>query len=141
MAIKVSNNLPSDDPSARKYSLSRKNILRGKKNFQRIFGKGIHLHAKTIDLRFLLFSDSNEGFRMGFVASKRLGNAVKRNHIKRLMREAYRLNQHILSEFCNNTIGLHGVLIAKNTDSDFKTVENDCINLLKQVRKHIQNTL
>jgi len=78
---------------------------------------------------------------MGFVASKRLGNAVKRNHIKRLMREAYRLNQHILSEFRNNALGLHCVLIAKNADSDFKTVEKDCIHLLKQVRKHIQNTL
>jgi len=142
MTKKVSNNLPENMSSSHRYRLPRKNILRGKDNFQRMFKEGIHFHAKTIDLKFLIFPDSSEEFRIGFVASKRLGNAVKRNHIKRIMREAFRLNQHILIEYCKSSnLGLHLVLIAKNTNSDFNNVEKDCVNLLKLVRKHIQNTL
>lgn len=142
MTKKVSNDLLSDNPSDRRYTLPRSSILRGKKNFQRIFRKGTHFRGKTIDFRLLVIPDASKGCQIGFVASKRIGNAVKRNRVKRLMREAYRLNQHILSDYnLNHEFSLHGVFIAKNADSDFKTVEKDCKVLLKRIRKHLQNTL
>ena len=38
-----------------------------------------------------------EPVRIGFVTTKRIGNAVARNRARRLMKEVYRLHRHELS--------------------------------------------
>ena len=54
-------------------------------DFKLILDKGRKYRSKN----FLLFVKStiNEQSRFGFIASKKVGNAVKRNRSKRLMRE------------------------------------------------------
>ena len=46
---------------------------------------------------------------MGFVASKKVGNAVKRNRAKRLMREVIRISQPTLPK------NIHLILIARRS--------------------------
>jgi ribonuclease P protein component len=61
--------------------------------------------------------------RVGFTVSKRIGCAVKRNRIKRLLREIYRRNKEIFPP------GYDIVLIARKQD------QNVCYEtLLKEVR-------
>jgi len=61
--------------------------------------------------------------RVGFTVSKRVGTAVKRNRIKRLLREIYRRNKEIFPP------GHDIVLIARKQDQDV------CYGmLLKEVR-------
>lgn len=125
--------------SDRDFSLPKANILRGRKNFQRLFKPGaVTLHNELVDLRFRIYSDPEEGCLMGFIVKKRLGKATQRNRIKRLLREAYRLNQHILTPvFEHTSISFHGVLMASTIEIDFNTAGEQVADLLQRAKEHI----
>jgi len=71
--------------------LRKEERLRKKTDFETIAKEGIRRHTKN----FLIIARKNErGFsRMGAVASKKVGKAVERNRVKRLMREFFRRNK------------------------------------------------
>jgi ribonuclease P protein component len=69
-------------------SFPRKEGLRGKKTFERVYRNGKVYQTRSIVL-FCLREDV-EGRKAAFVTSKKLGKAVARNRIRRRFREAYR---------------------------------------------------
>ena len=76
--------------------LPRSRILKKKKDFPAVYSRG-----KSYANRFLvLYVFRSNGFqgKVGFAAGKKLGNAVKRNRIKRLLRESYRMHQSEIEE-------------------------------------------
>lgn len=119
--------------------LPRAKILRGRTNFQRLFEPDAEtLRNELVDLRFRLYRDSNGGCLMGFIAGKKLGKATQRNRIKRLLREAYRLNQHILTPLFEHTsVSFQGALMAKAVDADFRAVQDQVTDLLNRARDQI----
>ncbi|MDX1638857.1 MAG: ribonuclease P protein component [Balneolaceae bacterium] len=123
--------------------MPRAKILRGRTNFQRLFQPGATtFRNKLVDLRFRLYADLNDGCLMGFIAKKSLGKAAKRNRVKRLLRESYRLNQHILTSlFEQSSYSFHGVLMAKTIDIDFHTLEPQVVDLLRRARNHLRPTI
>ncbi len=120
------------------YTLPKAKILRGKNNFNRLFSNSSHIYSSTISLRYIPFVDAEAGLKIGFIAPKKIGNAVQRNRCKRLLREAYRLNQHALEETLNSlNIGLHAVFIAKHSNLDFETANHQIKFLIKELNKRL----
>lgn len=68
--------------------------------------------------------------RVGVVTSRRIGNAVARSRARRLLREAYRLNQPLL------THAVDLVLIARNSiaGKNLASVEKDYLEAMRRAR-------
>ena len=76
--------------------LPRKCILKKKKDFQAVYSRG-KSYANRFLVLYVFRSKEFQG-KVGFAAGRKLGNAVKRNRIKRLLRESYRLHQDGIEE-------------------------------------------
>ena len=90
----------------------KKNVLRNQKDFSVIYNKG-----KSVGDRYivLFYRKNNLPYnRTGFLASKKVGNSVKRNRARRLMKESYRNISEDLP------IGYDFIIIARNTISGKK---------------------
>ena len=74
------------------FSMPHSRRLHGKEDFARVFDGKMRKSSGPI----VFWAIPNElGYpRMGLSVSRRVGNAVKRNRIKRMLREAFRTTQH-----------------------------------------------
>ena len=80
------------------HNFSRTERLSQNTDFLRIKNHGISFKYKP----FWVQLQSGEGLnrKLGVIATKRLGNAVRRNKAKRLIRELYRRSKDMLPESC-----------------------------------------
>jgi ribonuclease P protein component len=69
-------------------------VLRRKKDFSSLYGKGKSAGGKYL---VLFYRKNNLSYsRKAFLASKKVGNSVKRNRARRLMKESYRVCQEMI---------------------------------------------
>ena len=92
--------------------------IKKRSTFVHIRDKGVFIRSKNISVQKLLNQDLDGKIGVGYTATKKIGNAVKRNKAKRIMRE---LAKKILIKGKTNT---YYVLIAKLSilDTKFKTL-------------------
>ena len=92
--------------------------IKKRATFVYIRDKGIFIRSKNINVQKLFNQELDGKIGVGYTATKRIGNAVKRNKAKRIMRE---LAKKILIKGKTNT---YYVLIAKLSilDTKFKTL-------------------
>ena len=92
--------------------------IKKRSTFVHIRDKGVFIRSKNINVQKLLNQDLDGKIGVGYTATKKIGNAVKRNKAKRIMRE---LAKKILIKGKTNT---YYVLIAKLSilDTKFKTL-------------------
>ena len=109
-------------------SFAKPEHLCGEIRITHLFTKGDAFIVYPLRVVYLLEpkKDKETASIMVSVPKKRFKRAVKRNRLKRLMREAYRLNKHLLLE----KLGEKGLQIqiafnyVSNDESDFVTIEN-----------------
>lgn len=133
------NSIPSSDTEPR-YTLPRSRILKGRDGFNEIFDHGVFLRGSVLNLRFVLKDTQKPVSKMGFIVSKRLGNAVKRNRLKRIMREVYRKHQHQLIPLKTHNKTFLGALMCKRGKLDYHEAERDCKQLLDHVLQHLDHS-
>jgi ribonuclease P protein component len=78
---------------------------------------------------FRLLWREADSFRFGVFVSRKLGGAVRRNRIKRRLREAVRVNRHLV----NRPIHLGVVPFASAYTEKFAVINETMSRLLKQI--------
>lgn len=104
------------------------NTIKKNRDYRRIYRQGKSVADRNLVL--FLMANNLETCRFGFTASKKIGNAVKRNRVRRLFKEACRLN---LEKFKN---GFDYVLMARYAvvGVKYQQVEESLLKLLKGVK-------
>ena len=90
------------------YTFRRKQRLSRRRDFERV----VRTACSVADRQLVVYVADNDlaRTRLGISVGKRIGPAVKRNRVKRLIRESFRLLQHDLPA------GLDVLVVAKPTD-------------------------
>ena len=106
------------------FELGRDKIFRGKREFNKVYSKGRSLANREMVI-YILEDETLRG-KVGFAAGKKLGCAVIRNRVKRLLREAYRLNQHNIKPNCRIILVGRKNLVEAKADVAIKSFCDIC---------------
>jgi len=101
--------------------LCKHEILRGKKCFETVFSSGDVVFGPVFSLRYVPATDK----RVAFAVSKRAGNAVYRNRVKRILRDIYRKQKHLLGNYW-----IVCVVGKKNQRLTYNKLLNEFLNLI-----------
>lgn len=105
--------------------MEKKYRLKKNMEFKKVYSVGKNHWNRN----FVLYTRKNnlDETRVGFTITKKHGNAVVRNRIRRQMKEAYRLNFH------NVKMGYDLVFIPKKniTTISYKELEGSMIHIMK----------
>ncbi|WP_169352767.1 ribonuclease P protein component [Thermodesulfatator atlanticus] len=80
-------------------TFSKKERLRRRKEYERVYKEGKRLYLPYLKI---VIAPNELGYRrMGLSVSKKVGKAVTRNRIKRILREIFRKNKDIFPSSCD----------------------------------------
>lgn len=119
-----------------KYSFAKTERITSRDKIFRLFQSGKPIKAYPIYAKFIVVDTQEADSQILIsVSKKKFKKAVDRNRIKRLIREAYRLNKEILiSELQEKKIKIAIVISFSLTElPDFKVINKSVVKLLKKI--------
>ena len=128
------------EQSSHPYSYKRIEHLKLRKSIEMVFAQNNVLRSGPIKLIFAVEPSDSFSYQVGFVAPKKVHHfAVDRNRNKRLLREAFRLNRHVLtSRMDNKTVKVSFLLVAQNSrPMSFADVETAVRQLLARLSEKV----
>jgi len=122
------------------FSLQKKERLKSKKHIEKLFAEGKHISNFPLRLVYLntAFADLVSLKVMVIAPKKNFKSAINRNRIKRLLREAYRLNKHYVFNNIEGNYALAILYLGKEMP-DYKIVNDKMQGLLKKFNEEISN--
>lgn len=134
------NSIPQQENKNISYSFKKEERLCSKNHFDKLFAEGKSFLVYPLKVVFIEIEfQENYPAKAAFAVSKRnFKNAVARNRLKRKMREAYRLNKHLLyAEIAGKKLALAFVYIAKE-DLPYKQIANAVIKGIKIIPEKLK---
>ncbi|MGI6711253.1 MAG: ribonuclease P protein component [Bacillota bacterium] len=102
--------------------------LKKREDFKKTYQKG----WKVVGPYLILYYRKNnlDIYRIGFSVSKKVGKAVVRNRVKRILREICRLNEELFPQ------GWDFIFIARNRvkDVNYRVVERSLVKMVHKVK-------
>ena len=110
------------------FPINKSNSLKSTSEIDLVFKDGSKVSSKLISLYYVK-SDKENSLRIAFSVGKKIhALATTRNKLKRLMKEALRLNGH---EYLNNSLSYNLVFVYfSSKEESFKSIEESMNSLL-----------
>ena len=133
--------------ASKRFSLSANERIKSKKDFEKLFSFGQTLYSNDKKIKAIYIAEKRveDGqVKIAPVVSKKAGNAVWRNRVKRLIKEAYRLNKENLTIICSEKKILLKIIFAANQINGIshkKIKLNDLLPDILEIMNRIKNRL
>lgn len=104
-----------------------------KKNIE--YKQVYNYNKKLFSKYFVIFYKKSENYKIGIVASKKVGNAVIRNKVKRKIREILRINNDKIKYKNYDIVIISKKSLGKNINKiNFIDIKNDLLYILAKLR-------
>lgn len=134
----------------KQFGLSKSERIKHSKEIKDVYsaGKVYITPSRKLKAVYKIDNGGTSSVKAAFAVSKRAGNAVWRNRLKRIMREAYRLNKTEIIESAASS-GNSALIIfspgflnqKKNKKVSFNDIVDDMNIILKRVSGEIKSTI
>ncbi len=121
------------------FNFPKKEKLKSRKLIEQLFKEGKGISSFPIKLIYLPCSIESTPLKVGVTVAKRnFKSAVDRNRIKRLLREGYRRNKHLVFNNIEGDFALLFIYIGKQMPEHI-IIEKAIIEVLTKFQKKLSN--
>ncbi|MDD4776888.1 MAG: ribonuclease P protein component [Fermentimonas sp.] len=126
-----------------RFYFKKEEKLTGDKRIEYLFAQGKSFVAYPLRVVYLEKTSRDPAVHKILVSipKKRIKSAVKRNRMKRLIRESFRLNKHILNDVPKDKFVYLEIafVYVKDELTDFATVEKGMRKALTEIKNRLEN--